>query len=78
MENEKELTLMPYGNHNGIVICCKNCGSEFEETSEGYYPPIKYESDKHNRLCRRCLTELGTFSQPLLTTSIYTEQTAKT
>lgn len=62
MENEKELTLMPYGDHNGIVICCKNCGSEFEETSEGYYPPIKYESDKHNRLCRRCLTELGTFS----------------
>lgn len=58
----KELTLMPYGDHNGIVICCKNCGSEFEETSEGYYPPIKYESDKHNRLCRRCLTELGTFS----------------
>ncbi len=62
MENEKELTLMPYGNHNGIVIYCKNCGSEFEETAEGYYPPIKYESDKHNRYCRRCLTELGTFS----------------
>lgn len=62
MENEKELTLMPYGNHNGILIYCKNCGSEFEETAEGYYPPIKYESDKHNRECRRCLTELGTFS----------------
>ena len=61
-EKEKELTLMPYGNHNGIVIYCKNCGSEFEETAEGYYPPIKYESDKHNRECRRCLTELGTFS----------------
>lgn len=62
MENEKELTLMPYGNNNGIVIYCKNCGSEFEETAEGYYPPIKYEIDKHNRECRRCLTELGTFS----------------
>ena len=62
MENEKELTLMPYGNHNGILIYCKNCGSEFEETAEGYYPPIKYESDKHNRECRRCLTEIGTFS----------------
>ena len=62
LEAEKELTLMPYGNHNGIVIYCKNCGSEFEETAEGYYPPIKYESDKHNRECRRCLTELGTFS----------------
>ena len=62
LEAEKELTLMPYGNHNGIVIYCKNCGSEFEETAEGYYPPIKYESDKHNRECRRCLTELGMFS----------------
>lgn len=61
MEKEKELILMPYGNHNGIVICCKNCGSEFEETAEGYYPPIKYENDKYNRECRRCLTELGTF-----------------
>ena len=59
MKNEKELTLIPYGSHNGIVICCKNCGSEFEETAEGYYPPIKYESDKHNRECRRCLTELA-------------------
>ena len=57
----KELALMPYGNHNGILYC-KNCGSEFEETAEGYYPPIKYESDKHNRACRRCLTELGMFS----------------
>ncbi len=64
MGKEKELTLMPYGNGNGILIYCSNgdCYSEFEETAEGYYPPIKYESDKHNRQCRRCLTELGTFS----------------
>ena len=46
---------MPYGNHNGIVIICKACGCEFEETAEGYYEPIKYESDKHNRDCARCL-----------------------
>ena len=54
-EKEKELSLMPYGNHNGIVIICKACGCEFEETAEGYYEPIKYESDKHNRDCARCL-----------------------
>ena len=61
MNNENELTLMPYGNHNGIVIYCKNCGNEFEETADGYYSPIKYESDKYNRECLKCLTELGTF-----------------
>ena len=62
MKYEKELTLMPYGNGNGLLIYCKNCGSEFEETAGGYYDPIKYESDKYDRECRRCLTELGTFS----------------
>jgi hypothetical protein len=62
MKNEKELTLMPYENHNGILLYCGNCGAEFEETSEGYYEPIKYESDKHNRECRRCLTSEGMFS----------------
>ena len=61
MSTEKELTLMPYGGGNGILIYCKNCGSEFEETAEGYYSPIKYESDRHNRECRRCLTQLGKF-----------------
>jgi hypothetical protein len=61
MENEKELTLMPYGNGNGLLIYCKNCGTEFEETSEGYYTPIKFESDKKNRECRKCLIELGRF-----------------
>ena len=55
---EKELTLIPYGNHNGIVIYCKNCGSEFEETDGGYYMPIKYETDKHDRYCRRCRESL--------------------
>ena len=58
---EKELTLMPYGNGNGLLIYCKICGVEFEETALGYYLPIKYESDKHNRDCRTCLIELGKF-----------------
>ena len=63
-ENEEELVLMPYRNGNGILIYCSDgdCYSEFEETAGGYYPPIKYESDKHNRKCRRCLTRLGVFS----------------
>ena len=58
---EEELFLMPYGNGNGILIYCSDgdCYSEFEETAEGYYPPIKYESDKHNRKCPRCLYRLG-------------------
>jgi hypothetical protein len=45
--------------HNGyswhsITICCKSCGVEFEETSNGYYEPIKYEEDKYNRRCPVC------------------------
>jgi hypothetical protein len=46
-------------NHNGnswhgITICCKSCGVEFEETSNGYYEPIKYEEDRFNRKCNIC------------------------
>lgn len=55
MENEIELDLDIYGNHNGIVIICKNCGWEFEETANGYYEPLRYESDKYNRECPSCL-----------------------
>jgi len=63
MKNDKELVLIPYiKNRNGIIISCSHCGSEFEETADGYYSPIKYESDKYDRECRRCLTELGIFS----------------
>ena len=62
MKDGKELALMPYGNGNGLIIYCNNCGSEFEETAKGYYDPIKYESDKYNRECRICLIELGKFS----------------
>ena len=60
-KNEK-LILMPYDFHNGILIYCKNCGAEFEETAEGYYNPIEYETDKTNRECRRCLSQLGIFN----------------
>ena len=62
MNTEEKLILMPYNRHNGIVIYCKNCGSEFEETAVGHYNPIEYESDKKNRECIRCLSELGEFS----------------
>jgi hypothetical protein len=55
----KELILIPYTSNNGIIICCKNCGSEFEETSNGYYQPIQHENDKYNRECPKCLYELG-------------------
>ena len=62
MDKEKKLILLPYDGKNGIIITCKNCGCEFEETAGGYYTPIKYESDKYDRECRRCLKELGVFS----------------
>jgi hypothetical protein len=63
-KKEEELPLMPYSYGNGILIYCCNpdCYSEFEETANGYYSPIKYESDKHNRKCRRCLIESGYLS----------------
>ena len=59
MSKEKELILASYGNNNGICIYCKDCGREFEETCNGYYSPIKYESDKYNRYCFQCLISLG-------------------
>jgi hypothetical protein len=56
INNEEELTLMHYNGSNGIIICCKSCGHEFEETLNGYYQPIKYESDRYNRKCKQCLS----------------------
>jgi hypothetical protein len=52
----KKIMAYPYNprHHNGIVICCKCCGYEFEETDDGYYPPLEYEEEKKDRLCRRC------------------------
>jgi hypothetical protein len=51
---EPELFLMPYGGGNGIIIYCRCCGREMEETVNGHYPPIRYESDKYNRKCQPC------------------------
>ena len=53
-EEEEKLDLQTYGNHNGIVITCRGCGNDMEETSDGYYRPLVYESEMHNRACRYC------------------------
>jgi len=61
MKEEEELILMTYEKGNGLLIYCSDgdCYAEFEETANGYYPPIKYESDKYNRKCSNCLKRLG-------------------
>lgn len=59
---KEKISLMPYNNHNGIVILCKYCGSEFEETCEGNYEHIEYEEDKYDRYCKSCLVSLGKLS----------------
>jgi len=56
-ENENELFLFPYDGTNGILIYCKSCGREFEETLNGQYEPIRYESDKYNRQCKECTAQ---------------------
>ena len=43
-----------YNIYNGIVIYCKSCGKEIEETDNGYYKPIVDESEKYNRQCSQC------------------------
>lgn len=45
--------LTAYGS-NGILIYCASCGLEMEETVNGYYEPVKYESDKYGRYCQSC------------------------
>ena len=59
-----KLNAFPYNKskHNGIVIVCKNCGHEFEETAEGYYEPLEYEEDMYDRICLYCLKQEGYFS----------------
>jgi len=61
MEKEKKLNLMPYNSrkHNGIIIYCKECNTEMEETVNGFYSPVKFESEKFNRSCDSCLIEQG-------------------
>ena len=44
----------PYNGYNGIIICCRSCGKEIEETDNGYYQPIVYEHEKYERQCRQC------------------------
>lgn len=44
----------PYNGSNGIMICCRSCGADIEETDGGYYPPIVYEHEKYERQCRQC------------------------
>jgi hypothetical protein len=59
MAKEIKKNKIKFINHNGnswhgITICCKSCGVEFEETSNGYYEPMKYEEDRFNRKCNIC------------------------
>ena len=43
-----------YGT-NGLLISCRSCGREMEETVDGEYNPIEYEHEKYDRKCRHCL-----------------------
>jgi len=51
----KRIIAYPYdaSNHNGIIVCCKNCGCEFNETDYGY-SPVEYEDERENRYCGYC------------------------
>lgn len=44
----------PYNGRNGIMICCRSCGADIEETDGGHYLPIVYEHEKYERQCRQC------------------------
>jgi hypothetical protein len=57
IENNDDLEIIafPYNGHNGIIICCVNCGSEFEETCNGYYHPLNFEHERHDRKCPICI-----------------------
>ena len=59
IDNNEELELGAYNEHNGIDLYCCNCGASFEETSNGFYSPIQYASDYENRECPQCLKDLG-------------------
>jgi hypothetical protein len=54
-DKPKAISAFAYNGSNGIVICCSECGSEFEETCNGKYPPLQYEHERYNRLCLRCI-----------------------
>ena len=61
-EKKKKLIMGQYKRtahgSNGILIYCSHCGSEIEETSNGFYPPIEYEEEKYNRECENCRESL--------------------
>lgn len=44
----------PYNGSNGIIICCRSCGREIEETDGGFYSPVQYENEKFERQCSQC------------------------
>ena len=58
----KKIIAFAYTPSTSIVIVCKRCGCDFEETAGGYYAPLQFEEEKQNRECRKCLSELGVFS----------------
>ena len=50
----EEWAATTYGT-NGLLISCCCCGWDMEERGDDlHYPPLEYESDKHNRECHRC------------------------
>ncbi len=61
MENNEriEVNMAPWNYHNGIVIICRTCGADFEETCEGNYPPLEYEDERYSRRCKRCVDYYG-------------------
>ena len=44
----------PYNGSNGIIICCRSCGREIEETDGGFYSPVQFENEKFERQCSQC------------------------
>ena len=44
----------PYNGSNGIIICCRSCGREIEETDGGFYSPVQFENEKFERQCSNC------------------------
>ncbi len=53
-EKKEKIQADWYNGSNGIVICCKSCGTEFEETDQGHYSPIEFEHERYDRKCKQC------------------------
>lgn len=53
---KNKIKALPHNGNSwhGIIIVCKSCGVEFEETDNGYYKPIEYEEERFNRKCKIC------------------------